>query len=60
MPSKAFSCDHIVSGCAFAAEAPTEDALLQKVAAHAREAHGITEVTPELLSKVKSAIVTQK
>jgi predicted small metal-binding protein len=47
-------------GARFTADAPTEDELLQKVAAHAREAHGVTEVTPELLSKVKSAIVTQK
>ena len=58
--SKAISCGHVVPGCAFTAEAKTEEELLRKIAEHAREAHGVTEVTPELLSKVKSAIVTQQ
>ena len=58
--SKSMSCGHVVPGCKFTAEAKTEAELLQKVAVHAREAHGVTEVTPELLSKVRSAIVTQE
>jgi len=57
--SKAIACDRVVPGCKFTAEAATEEELLQKVADHARTAHGVTEVTPELLSKVKSAIVTK-
>jgi predicted small metal-binding protein len=36
--------------------AATEDALLQKVAAHAAAAHGVTEVTPELAEQVKAAM----
>jgi predicted small metal-binding protein len=43
-------------GCDFVAEAPTEEELLKKAAAHAAEAHGIKEITPELAAKVKSVI----
>ena len=60
MSSKTIACNHVVPGCTFTAEAATEDELLKKVAAHAREAHGVTDVTPELVSKVKSVIVTQE
>ena len=44
---------------ALASHFNTEQELLQKVAEHAQEAHGVTEVTPELLTKVKSAIVSK-
>jgi predicted small metal-binding protein len=30
--------------------------LIEKVAAHAAHDHGVAEVTPELLAKVKAAI----
>ena len=46
--SKTIECGQVVPGCKFTAEANTEQELLQKVAEHAREAHGVTEVTPEL------------
>ena len=46
----------LMPGCPFTAEAATEEELLKKAAAHASEAHGIKEITPELASKVKSAI----
>ena len=57
--SKTIECGQVVPGCKFTAEANTEQELLQKVAEHAQEAHGVTEVTPELLTKVKSAIVSK-
>ena len=44
-----FDCDGVV-------EANTEAELLQKVAQHAKEAHGLEEVTPEVVAKVKSVI----
>ncbi|HEX7140063.1 MAG TPA: DUF1059 domain-containing protein [Vicinamibacterales bacterium] len=55
---KAIACGDVVPGCAFRAEAATEEELLKKVAAHARDVHGVAEVTPELLSKVRAAITT--
>ena len=50
------ACAKLIPGCDFKAEAATEDELLQKAAAHASEAHGISEVTPELATKVRSII----
>jgi len=54
--AKHIACNDVVSGCAFKATAPTEDELVKKVAEHARESHGVKEVTPELAAKVKAAI----
>jgi predicted small metal-binding protein len=56
---KRMACGEIVPDCDFTASAPTEDELMKKVVAHAAQAHGITEVTPELAEKVKAAIKTQ-
>ena len=54
--SKAIECTNVVPGCKFTAHAHTEEELLQKVAEHARAAHGVTDVSPELVAKVKAAI----
>ena len=55
---KSIACDRVVPGCGFTARAETEAQLLQQVAEHARDAHGVTDVTPELLEKVRAAIQT--
>jgi predicted small metal-binding protein len=54
--AKRIACAEVVPDCPFTASAPTEEELMQKVAAHAAHDHGITEVTPELAAKVKAAI----
>lgn len=54
--SKMLNCGDVVAGCQYKAEAPTEAELLQKVSAHAKEKHGVMEVTPELAAKVKAVI----
>jgi predicted small metal-binding protein len=48
------ACAKLMPGCDFKAEAATEEELLNKAAAHASEAHGIKEITPELVTKVKT------
>jgi predicted small metal-binding protein len=53
---KTIACGDLVPGCDFKAEAESEDELLRKVAVHAREAHGINEVTPDLMNQVRSKI----
>jgi len=53
---KHIACGNVVPGCTFTASAGTEDELIGKVVAHAAQAHGIVDVTPELASKVKAAI----
>jgi len=50
------ACNDVVSGCGFTASADTEEELIEKVAAHAAHDHGMAEVTPELVAKVKAAI----
>ena len=55
--AKHISCNDVVAGCAFNASAVNEEELVQKVAEHAREAHGVKEITPELAAQVKAAIV---
>ncbi|GLQ54855.1 DUF1059 domain-containing protein [Devosia nitrariae] len=52
---KQIACGDIVPGCAFTAEAKTEEELLAKVAEHAKTVHAI-EVTPELVNQVKAKI----
>jgi predicted small metal-binding protein len=53
---KHIECNDVVAGCTFQANAPSEEELLKQVTAHAAEAHGVKEVTPELAAKVKAAI----
>lgn len=55
--SKILECAKVdpSSGCKFVARAETEGELLQQVAVHAKE-HGIHQVTPELMQKVRENI----
>ena len=46
----------MVEGCEFKFEAASEESLLQKVGEHAADDHGVKEVPPELLAKVRAAI----
>ena len=50
------ACKDVGMNCDFKAEASTEDELLEKVAQHAKDVHGMTTVDPATLAKVKSAI----
>jgi len=54
--SKRIVCGAIVPGCEWSAPAPTDEALMEKVAAHAADAHGVKEITPDLAAQVKAAI----
>jgi predicted small metal-binding protein len=49
----------VIPGCSFTASAANDEELMKKVVAHATDAHGVTEVTPELAAKVKAAIKTE-
>jgi len=53
------SCNEVVPGCDWKAEAATEEELMKKVVEHAAEAHGVHKVSPELAEKVKEAIRTR-
>ena len=43
------------SGCEYVVRGETEEEVLQKASEHAKE-HGIRQVTPELLERVKASI----
>ena len=53
---KTMNCRDVGPDCDFVAEGETEDEVMAKVAAHARDEHGFSEVTPELAEKAKAAI----
>lgn len=54
--AKELKCGDLMPGCEYVAKAESESELLQQVVAHAKDAHGIDEVTPDLAEKVKGAI----
>ena len=54
--TKSIKCDDLFPGCEFQADAETEAELLQKAAAHAASVHGVTELTDEIVAKMKGCI----
>ncbi len=54
--SYALACGDVVPGCATTLEAGSEEELMARVAGHARDEHGVTEITPELAEQVKAAV----
>lgn len=56
---KQFRCGEIVPGCEWTIEGESEEQILEHVADHAREAHGMDEVPPEVQERVRGLIVEQ-
>lgn len=54
--AKAIKCRDVGVDCDFEARANTVEELLQKCAEHARTAHGMNEIPPEMAEKVRSAV----
>ena len=54
--AKQIACGDVVEGCAWKGDAASEEELLQKVVAHAADAHDVKQVSPELAAQVKAAI----
>jgi predicted small metal-binding protein len=53
---KHMRCRDVGMDCDFEAHGRTEEEVMQKAAAHAASKHGITEITPDLERRVRSAI----
>jgi predicted small metal-binding protein len=49
---KTFACGAVVPGCTATFAAETEDEVLEQVARHAREDHGMSEVPDHLIQQV--------
>ena len=54
--TKSIQCADLFPGCEFHAEAESEELLLQKAAEHAASVHNVTELTDEIVAKVKGCI----
>ena len=54
--AKIIRCREVGVDCDFEARGATEQEVLKKCAEHGRTAHGIQELTPELITKVRAAI----
>ncbi len=54
--AKELKCGDLMPGCKAVVEGKDEAEVMAKAAAHAKSAHGLQQVTPELASKVRSAI----
>ncbi|MGI8511531.1 MAG: DUF1059 domain-containing protein [Solirubrobacteraceae bacterium] len=53
---KQFSCSAVVPGCDASFQAETEEGILEQAAVHAKEAHGMDSVPPEVADQVKANI----
>ena len=53
---KAFHCGDLMRGCDFVARGATEDEVMKKAAEHAKTAHGMDNITPEMAQTAKAAI----
>ena len=53
---KEFTCSSLGFNCGFRYIAQTEELIVDGVAVHAREAHGVTEFTAELKTKVENSL----
>jgi predicted small metal-binding protein len=54
--TKVLRCGDLMPGCGYVARADDEGELMRKVAEHAREAHGMQSVPPDVAEKVKEAV----
>jgi predicted small metal-binding protein len=54
---KEFRCRDVVPGCPYVTRDEDEEELLAQIASHAREAHGMDEVPPEVADTIQRVIV---
>jgi predicted small metal-binding protein len=55
---KQFACGSVVPGCQAVFEAPDEAGILSQVERHARQDHGLTEISDDLVAGVRDNITT--
>ena len=54
--AKMLKCGDLMPGCNFVAEGNDVAEVMQKGAEHAKTAHGMTTIPPEVAQKVQAAI----
>lgn len=53
---KQFRCGDVVPGCQWVARNEDEQQLFEDIHTHARDAHGMDEVPPEVLDAIQGVI----
>lgn len=53
---KEFRCGELVRGCWATFRGESDDEILQQVAAHPRDEHGMDEVPPEVVDKIRAGL----
>jgi predicted small metal-binding protein len=53
---KQFVCNDVVPGCTFVTRRDGDDELWVEIASHARDAHGMDEVPPEVAETIRDVI----
>ncbi len=54
--AKVLRCKDVGMDCDFEVRATTEDEILRQAGEHANTAHGMKEIPPEVVAKVRAAI----
>ena len=53
---KQFKCGDVVLGCEWVTRREDEKELFEEIQSHARDAHGMDEVPPEVVHEINSVI----
>jgi predicted small metal-binding protein len=53
---KQFKCDDVVLGCKWVTRSEDEEELFEAIHSHARDAHGMDEVPPEVVDQIHNVI----
>ena len=53
---KQFKCGDVVLGCKWVTRSEDEHELFAEITSHAREAHGMDEVPPEVVDEIRNVI----
>lgn len=58
--TKEIRCRDVGVDCDWVASGETEEEIMKKAGEHAKKDHGMNEIPPELVQKVREAIRTKK
>jgi predicted small metal-binding protein len=53
---KQFKCGDVVLGCEWVTRSEDDEELFAEISAHARDAHAMDEVPPEVVDKIQAVI----
>jgi len=53
---KQFRCDDVVPGCEWVTRNDDDNELFEDIESHARDAHGMDEVPPEVAEQIRDVI----